>query len=164
MSLLLSAVRDLWAAPGGHRTVRAEVWPALGPAAGGTVRGFYSGARAYRGGALSDAWTSQPCQRSAGFFWLWRETPFWQVSWHHQIQAGVYVTRKICQECPCSGNPSLCSFHTIILSVKSADGAFSCMVVGVETFIQLCGGTELTGQCGAPPVFQLKHMLNEKHC
>lgn len=68
MSVMLSVGRDLWTAIRGHRTVREEVWPALGPPAGGTVCGFYSGARSYRGGALSDAWPSQPCQRSAGFF------------------------------------------------------------------------------------------------
>lgn len=68
MSVVLSVGRDLWTAIRGHRTVREEVWPALGPPAGGTMRGFYSGARSYRGGALSDAWPSQPCQRSAGFF------------------------------------------------------------------------------------------------
>lgn len=38
------------------------------------------------------------------------------------------------------------------------------MVVGVEAFIQLSSGAELLGLCRAPPVFQLKHMLNEKHC
>lgn len=57
-----------------------------------------------------------------------------------------------------------CSFHTIILSAESSDEAFSHLVVGVEAFIQLSGGAELSGLCGAPPVFQLKHMLNEKHC
>lgn len=165
MSLLLSAVRDLRAAPGGHGTVREEVWPALGSPAGGTVCGLYSGARPHRGGALSDAGTSQPRQRSAGFFWLWRETPVWQVSWHHQIQAGVCVTCKICQEYPCSDNPCLCALSIPSFSLfESADGASSCMVMVVEAFIQLRGGPKLIDLCGAPSMFQLKHMLNEKHC
>lgn len=37
------------------------------------------------------------------------------------------------------------------------------MVLGVEAFTQLSGGAELIGLCGAPPVFRLKYMLNEKH-
>lgn len=57
-----------------------------------------------------------------------------------------------------------CSFHTIVLSVESTDGAFSHMVLGVEAFTQLSGGAELIGLYGAPPVFRLKYMLNEKHC
>lgn len=86
MSLLLSFGRDLWAAIGGHCAVREEVWAAVSPTAGGTVCGFYSGARTYRGGTLSDAWASQPCQRFAGFFWLWREATLWQVSWHQKFR------------------------------------------------------------------------------
>ena len=116
MSLFLSLGRNLWTAVGGHCAVWEKVWPALGPTAGGTVCRFYSGARSYRRGALSDAWPSQPCQRSAGFFWLWREAPFWQVSCHHQFQADLPVAYKLWQEWPCSGYSSLHVLSTLSFS------------------------------------------------
>jgi len=112
MSLSLSFGRDLWTAIGGHCAVREEVWPAVSPTAGGTVCGFYSGARSYRGGTLSDAWSSQPCQRFAGFFWLWREAALWQVSWKQQIQLFYLWHVKSGRNCLMVAILVMCSLHS----------------------------------------------------